>query len=365
MRRRANSPACGLSLPFASALVPWAVALGLALAAPAARAQPPAPVTPPAESGKVHFEHGVKEYNLGRFQEAIGEFEKAYDLDPAPILLFNIAQSHRQLGNKERALFFYRRYLEQEPEAAKRSEVEQRMKDLAQSLEQEKDLKQKPPTEVERADATKVTPPPPPPGTSGTPDATVSTGGTTQTTTAGGAPPPNHWAVAACLAPSFATVSGVAVDLPVLFALRVGGSYAFPMGPNARIVAGADGTLAVLPYSTDANPPAKSNSTLPGFLLSGRFMYDVLPWLSAGGGVGAGVLWWSGLGDGNPFDVVTTGSIPMPTFEVQARGEASVTRELFVVLAPSLLYSKATSGLGAAVSGMWRFDVNVGAGYRF
>src|SRR4051794_36947968 len=63
-----------------------------------------------AGEGKAFFDSGVRHYNLGHFQDAIVDFEKAYNIDPAPILLFNIAQSHRQLGDKERALFFYRRY---------------------------------------------------------------------------------------------------------------------------------------------------------------------------------------------------------------------------------------------------------------
>ena len=120
------------------------------------------------ESGKAYFESGVRQYNLGHFKEAIVEFEKAYNIDPAPILLFNIAQSHRQLGDKERALFFYRRYLEQAPAAGNKREVEQRMKDLTESLQQERDLKQKPPPGVEtteRSTTGPVPPPPPPPRT--------------------------------------------------------------------------------------------------------------------------------------------------------------------------------------------------------
>ena len=96
---------------------------GLLAVTPALRAETA------AEAGKAHFERGVKQYNLGRFPEAIVEFEHAYDKDPAPILLFNIAQSHRQHGNKERALFFYRRYLEQAPDAPNRADVEQRQKE--------------------------------------------------------------------------------------------------------------------------------------------------------------------------------------------------------------------------------------------
>jgi tetratricopeptide (TPR) repeat protein len=110
------------------------------------------------EAAKQHFDRGVKHYNLGHFADAITEFEQAYDIEAAPILLFNIAQSHRQTGNKERALFFYRRYLEQAPNAANRGEVDKRMKDLEESMREEKELKQKPPPGVER-DEQSVAPP--------------------------------------------------------------------------------------------------------------------------------------------------------------------------------------------------------------
>ena len=79
---------------------------------------------------KSHYRHGVAEYNLGHFEEAIPEFEKAYQLDPAPVLLFNIAQSHFKIGNHERAIFFYRRYLDSEPTAKERVEIEERVRKL-------------------------------------------------------------------------------------------------------------------------------------------------------------------------------------------------------------------------------------------
>ena len=58
-----------------------------------------------------HYQQGMKAYTLGRFEEAIEEFEKAYELRQEPVFLFNIAQSHRQNNNPQRAIFFYRRYL--------------------------------------------------------------------------------------------------------------------------------------------------------------------------------------------------------------------------------------------------------------
>ena len=99
---------------------------------------------------QTHYNQGMKQYTLGHFPEAIEEFSKAYDLKPEPIFLYNIAQSHRQNKNPERAAFFYRRYLEAEPRAKNRDEVEKRIKDMEKLLAEEK----------ERAMAPAVQPPP-------------------------------------------------------------------------------------------------------------------------------------------------------------------------------------------------------------
>ncbi len=54
-------------------------------------------------------------YDLAKFDDALREYSEAYRLDARPAFLFNIAQCHRQLGNYERATFFYRRYLDLSP----------------------------------------------------------------------------------------------------------------------------------------------------------------------------------------------------------------------------------------------------------
>ena len=169
-------------------------------------------------------------------------------------------------------------------------------------------------------------------------------------------------------APSFATVSGRDVAVPVMFAARLGGAYAFPLGESARVAVGVDGLLALLPYTTSDAMPRKSTSSLPGVLATARYVRDVAPNIAVGGGIGAGVVWWSGLGAGNPFadaGVVISGAIPMPTVEVGASGEYAIRPDLFVALSPRLVYSKTTRGLGDSLSALWRLDVNVGAGYRF
>ena len=103
------------------------------------------------QSAQAHYHKGMKAYTLGHFAEAIEEFEKAYDLRPESIFLYNIAQSHRQNNSPQRAIFFYRRYLEAEPGAKNRAEIEQRMKEIQAQLNAQTAIAPPPPT-----------PPPPP-----------------------------------------------------------------------------------------------------------------------------------------------------------------------------------------------------------
>lgn len=59
----------------------------------------------------------MTEYNLGYFGRALKDAEAAYRLDPLPALLFNLGQCHRALKHWERAEFFYRSYLRNNPGA--------------------------------------------------------------------------------------------------------------------------------------------------------------------------------------------------------------------------------------------------------
>ena len=77
---------------------------GLAIAAPASETAARAA----AQEAKTAFD-------LGDYPKAIERYEEAYKLKAAPGLLFNLGQSHRRMGNLERASFYFRRYLETNP----------------------------------------------------------------------------------------------------------------------------------------------------------------------------------------------------------------------------------------------------------
>jgi tetratricopeptide (TPR) repeat protein len=64
------------------------------------------------------------EYNAGEFEKALKDATEAYELEPAPGLLYNLGQCHRALHHWERAEFFYRGYLREKPDAPNREAVE-------------------------------------------------------------------------------------------------------------------------------------------------------------------------------------------------------------------------------------------------
>jgi tetratricopeptide (TPR) repeat protein len=107
-----------------------AVLLALALATPSVRADDRGA----AAEAKAAYQEGTAAYERGRFEEAIAAFGRAYDLDPAPMLLFNLAQSYWKAGQNDRALVTYRRYLDADPVTPNRPRVEARISELEAAL---------------------------------------------------------------------------------------------------------------------------------------------------------------------------------------------------------------------------------------
>lgn len=72
-----------------------------------------------------HAALGRRHAEQARYHDAILEYRKAYELRADPEFLYAIAGCYRRLGNSERALFFYRRYLTTAPAGANRAAAEQ------------------------------------------------------------------------------------------------------------------------------------------------------------------------------------------------------------------------------------------------
>jgi tetratricopeptide (TPR) repeat protein len=79
-------------------------------------------------AAKEHYNRGTSFYDLGKYAEAIKEFEAAYQLKNDPAFLYNLAQSYRQADNHERAVHFYKTYLRYVPNAKNRADIEDKIK---------------------------------------------------------------------------------------------------------------------------------------------------------------------------------------------------------------------------------------------
>jgi len=124
-------------------------------------------------AAKEHYTRGTSFYDLGRYDDAIKEFEAAYELKNDPAFLYNLAQSYRQAGNHEQALHFYKTYLRYLPaKAANRADIEEKIKIEEQAVAQK---------------GTGITPPPNTGTTTPPPNTGTGSAGSTGTTTT---PPP-------------------------------------------------------------------------------------------------------------------------------------------------------------------------------
>lgn len=89
----------------------------------------------PAKQAKKHFRQGQRMFAMGRFREALASYEKAHSLSQYPDILFNMAQCYRNLGDFESAIFHFRLYLKQKPDAENRDAVLELMEKLEEEME--------------------------------------------------------------------------------------------------------------------------------------------------------------------------------------------------------------------------------------
>lgn len=69
------------------------------------------------------FDKGQGQFARGEYAEAIESFQAAYDARPFAQFLFNIGACHEKLLAYDKAAEFYKRYLEDDPNAKDKKEV--------------------------------------------------------------------------------------------------------------------------------------------------------------------------------------------------------------------------------------------------
>ena len=79
----------------------------------AADRKPQKPAAGEAKEADRHFKSGVALFKEGKYSEALAEFERAYEISPHPLVLYNIAGCHRELSHYGEAVKFYERFLDE------------------------------------------------------------------------------------------------------------------------------------------------------------------------------------------------------------------------------------------------------------
>jgi tetratricopeptide (TPR) repeat protein len=115
-------------------------------------------------------EKATRLYEVGKYGEAIEEYQKVYLLVDDPVLLYNIAQSYRLWQKPEDSVRFYRNYLRRAPSAPNRADVEKKIADQERLIEERRRAPVTPTPPVTTTPV-EATPPPPPPVTQ--PTATI------------------------------------------------------------------------------------------------------------------------------------------------------------------------------------------------
>jgi tetratricopeptide (TPR) repeat protein len=100
---------------------------------------------------KLHYQRATRAYDLQKYQEAIEEYQKAYEISGDPPMLYNIGQAYRLADQPAEAVRYYRRFLQRMPNARNREDVERKIADQEKLIEER------------RKAAASVAPPPPPP----------------------------------------------------------------------------------------------------------------------------------------------------------------------------------------------------------
>jgi tetratricopeptide (TPR) repeat protein len=101
-----------------------------------------------------HFRKGTQAFDLGQFDEAIAEYGKAYRIKEDPALLYNLGQAHRAAGHTAEALHFYKVYLHRSVHPQNRAEVEAKIAQLQEVVDQQRRALAIPPETVKPVEET-------------------------------------------------------------------------------------------------------------------------------------------------------------------------------------------------------------------
>jgi tetratricopeptide (TPR) repeat protein len=85
---------------------------------------------------QARIDAGRKAYSRGDYEGAIEEFKAAFDMKPNAGALYNIAKSYEKMARYDEAIEYFQQYLDLDPKATDRSDVEETIKRLKKTLKE-------------------------------------------------------------------------------------------------------------------------------------------------------------------------------------------------------------------------------------
>ncbi len=108
---------------------------------------------------KEYYQKGSRLYEVGKYAEAIQEYQQGYLIGENAEFLFNIAQCHRAMNNLTEAVRSYKVFIKKAPDVAAKAQAEKRIVELEKQIEDQKKSVAAPPSAP-------IVPPAPPPAPS-------------------------------------------------------------------------------------------------------------------------------------------------------------------------------------------------------
>lgn len=349
------------------------------------------------------FNVGDNHYNLGEFEKAIEAFRKAFELEKdealKPIYLYNIAQSYRQSGDCENAVFFYKRFLSLKGSDVKklnqstRDDIQKRIAEQEKICAEKNSNRDKPPTGTLRpggkggegeGEGEGETPGDKGKGGEGDPRNGQTTGNTGKGGTEvaavdpeDGEPEDGDPALRAYLGDQPKVVSlrlGAGVGLPRMtdieagaqFAGTIVGGYPILLAPKVGIDVGA--ALSLSPFQWNHLTTQEKNTSLfITAVVNAGLRVEAMPKLTVRADVGVGALFLTNVAEGNPFTEMGTaaegGALTMFHLRLGAAAEYAVAQS-FTLWASPITFAYSPSKAGLISDSIIQLSFLAGVGYK-
>lgn len=352
-----------------------AAALALTLGAPGVLADP--------ETSRTLYQAGKRKYQLGDYDRAITLFKQAYEEQPAPAYLYNIAQAYRLEGNCPQALAYYRKFLAAKPDGALGGRVKGYITELEAKCKAAESDAAKPPTpespgagagEAEAKAQPGSTDAGAAPEAGGQPEGSgvrVADAGEGEAASAGAAAqiekpataPPGPRFIAASAEGGVALFDLGDVVVPASPTLRLFAGYPLSLGPIS-LEPGVGVELSTMAYDDTAGD---STAMFATFVVGAQARMEVVSRLSVGVDGGVGLLRFSDLDEGNPFTeggAARDGAASSLAVRAGLSAEYDVGMGLAAALTPGFVWASRTDDLREPISSITRLELLAGVRYR-